>query len=864
MQPSLPSITEVAQAGTSGLKLPALPPRPFVGLRPFDSEEALLYFGRREQIIELLQQLHRTHFVAIVGSSGCGKSSLVRAGLIPKLKAGFLVEDRDQWLIATLKPGDAPLDNLTFALQEPISQFGIWNTSTDSKEAIPEEEETGLAGFNPDKVGFEEAIGHGDVASLLEWLTPALDAADANLLLLVDQFEELFRFGLESGSKEHRAAATTFVELLLALSKQRELPIYVVLTMRSDFLGDCDSFSGLPEALNRSQYLVPRLTREQLRQAIEGPLHLFGGSISARLLERVLDDAGDKADQLPVLQHALMRTWEWWEFDEAKRRRDARAAGKTEAEFVALPLDLPQYEAAGMVTGALSKDADAAIATMTDEQRQITERIFCALTDIDENKRRIRPAYLSELCAIAAAERETVWKVIKRFSDNPRSFLTISTGRESDDPLIDISHESLIRQWKKLSEWMDAEDQARELYLRLTTAARRNKQLGTPLYGSIDLNEALKWRDERKPNAAWAKRYDEDFELALEFLTKSQKAEEEFEAAVQELEKEQEAKRKQELRRARLVTAVLSFALLLALGLAWYAYQKQQLAKTQGQRAARLYYDASMNAAQEEYERGNGARVYQMLSAFLPLLANGELPQTREFFWYHLWQASKERPTLSGHANRVWSVAFALDGKTLASASWDQTVKLWDVASGQAKQTLSGHTGYVYSVAFASDGKTLASASSDQTVKLWDVASGQVKQTLSGHADRVLSVAFASDGKTLASASDDKTVKFWDVASGQVKQTLSGHAASVYSVAFALDGKTLASASVDKTVKLWDVASGQTIVTLKDHTGPVYAVAFATDGRALALAGGDSAGKDYAIRLWFAATETEVLQWLQR
>src|SRR5688572_17579378 len=112
MQPTLPSITEVAQAGTFGLKLPTLPPHPFVGLRPFNEDEALLFFGRIEQTIDLLQQLHRTHFVAIVGSSGCGKSSLVRAGLIPKLKAGFLVEDCDRWLVATMKPGKDPLGAL--------------------------------------------------------------------------------------------------------------------------------------------------------------------------------------------------------------------------------------------------------------------------------------------------------------------------------------------------------------------------------------------------------------------------------------------------------------------------------------------------------------------------------------------------------------------------------------------------------------------------------------------------------------------------------------------------------------------------------------------------------------------------------
>src|SRR5262249_8220268 len=134
-----------------------------------------------------------------------------------------------------------------------------------------------------------------------------------------DQFEELFRFGVESANMENRAEATRFVELMLALSEQRRLPIYVVMTMRSDFLGDCDNFYGLPEAMNRSQYLVPRLTREQLRQAVEGPVNLFGVNITPQLLEVALGDVGAKSGQLPVMQHALMRTWERWQFENARR-----------------------------------------------------------------------------------------------------------------------------------------------------------------------------------------------------------------------------------------------------------------------------------------------------------------------------------------------------------------------------------------------------------------------------------------------------------------------------------------------------------------------------------------------------------------
>ncbi|HEU0185341.1 MAG TPA: ATP-binding protein [Blastocatellia bacterium] len=474
MQPSLPSITEVAKAGKFGLKLPALPPNPFVGLRPFNDDEALLFFGRHEQTIELLQQLHRTHFVAIVGSSGCGKSSLVRAGLIPKLKAGFLVEDRDQWLVATMRPGKDPLG----ALAESIIAATTTGVAEDQRK------------------DFTAAIRATGASAIIERLEPRPEDSGANLLLLVDQFEELFRFGLESGKVESRAEAAQFVDVMLALSEQRQLSIYVVMTMRSDFLGDCDNFHGLPEAMNRSQYLVPRLTREQLRQAIEGPINLFGGSISARLLDRALDDMRDKSDHLPVMQHALMRTWEL-----------ASASG-------AAQVDLPHYEAAGGIENALSKDAEDALDGMDNDELKIAERMFQTLTDTDDRNRPVRrPTHLSEIEAITRADRETVMRIIDRFRGGGRSFLTLTNA---PDLLIDISHESLIRKWERLGQWMKDEKSSCEIYLRLADAAKRRKTIGAELWHGVDLQQAVKWYEQNKPNAAWALRYNQKYDLSFD------------------------------------------------------------------------------------------------------------------------------------------------------------------------------------------------------------------------------------------------------------------------------------------------------------------------------------------------------------
>ena len=201
----------------------------------------------------------------------------------------------------------------------------------------------------------------------------------------------------------------------------------------------------------------------------------------------------------------------------------------------------------------------------------------------------------------------------------------------------------------------------------------------------------------------------------------------------------------------------------------------------------------------------------------------------------------KERNILSGHKGFVRSVVFSPDGKTIASGSYDNTVKLWNL-SGQELRTLVGHSGSVTSVVFSPDGKTIASSSWDHTVKLWNL-SGQELHTLKGHTDTVRSVEFSPDGKTIATASDDNTVKLWNL-SGQELHTLKGHSSSVWSVVFSPDGKTIASGSDDYTVKLWNL-SGQELHTLIGHRGSVRSVVFSPDGNSLA-----SGSYDNTVRLW--------------
>jgi uncharacterized RDD family membrane protein YckC len=469
---------------------------PYVGLRPFFAEDSLYFFGREQQTAELLEILHQHRFLGIVGSSGSGKSSLVRAGLVPSLLAGFLAQDRDRWRIVQMKPGDAPIGNLASALLKAMGEAVTPSARADFEQLICDE--------------------HTD--AVVEFLSSRLEK-NANVFLLVDQFEEIFAFrgnqeddGPRSTDPARRkerarrkAEAADFVDLLMKLAERRDLPVYVALTMRTDFLGDCDLFYGFPEALNRGRYLVPRMTRQQVRDAIEGPAILMHASIAPRLLDHVLNALGDRFDRLPVLQHALLRTWDAWQ----------RSGGLG-------PIDLQHFAEAGGLEGALNKDAEEGALRGLDVA--VTGRIFKRLTDTDVSLRRVRsPARISELMAAAGAGSGMVEGVVRRFQEDGRSFVHLADDGKPDDPRVDISHESLIRQWDRLRHWVDEERVSRDHYLDLVRSAREHALGESALVQDPKLQLVLTWRKGAAPSGAWAERYSApgDFELATKYLDES-------------------------------------------------------------------------------------------------------------------------------------------------------------------------------------------------------------------------------------------------------------------------------------------------------------------------------------------------------
>jgi len=465
-------------------------PNVFPGLRPFEPEEAYLFFGREGQTDELVRRLARNRFLAVVGTSGSGKSSLVRAGLLPYLRSGFLSEAGASWRIALLRPGLNPIASLARALNSS-AVLGI--DDLDPMIRFHHLETT----LRRSSFGLIEAVR-------LAQLDPR-----QNLLVVVDQFEEIFRLRdvrVDASGRDEESAA--FVKLLLEASHQAELPIYVVITMRSDFIGDCAEFRDLPESLNRSQYLIPRMTRDQLQEAIEGPIAVGGATITSRLVQRLLNDVGDDLDHLPVLQHALMRTWETW----------------SETQPRSAPVDLQQYVQIGGMATALSRHADEAFNELDERGREIARKMFQRLSEIGkDNRESRRPTKLSELAALVEADETTVIAIVDCFRTRGRSFLAPYAGQPLNaDSVIEISHESLIRLWTRLHEWAEDEAESATLYGRLVDAAVRHAGGGAALWRDPELQFAIDWKERSRPNEVWTERYGGEFKTAMRFLELSQ------------------------------------------------------------------------------------------------------------------------------------------------------------------------------------------------------------------------------------------------------------------------------------------------------------------------------------------------------
>ncbi len=474
-------------------RAPLRPRLPYPGLRPFRRDEADLFFGRESCTDQMVDRLAATRFLAVLGASGSGKSSLVRTGLFDALELGLLAEAGARWRIADMRPAGSPLAHLARALLVAASRR---DTAAPDDAAIAR---------------LAEYLRRGPRA-VIEWCLGGNLPPRTSLLILADQFEELFRYTDYEGQQD----AEKFVALLIESARSREAPIYVVITMRSDFLGPCALIPDLAEAINAGLYLTRRMTREETRQAIEGPARVCGFAIEPALVTRLLNDLASwegesgldrlqllarRADQLPLMQHVLNRLW----------LRAWTAAGDP-GRVVLKDAD---YVSLGGLGAALSAHADDVLRSIPEADRDVAEPVFRALVDdggIAAAVRRSRR--FGELVALTGGRAASVAAVIEAFRHPDCNFLTLSKPPPlADDTTIDISHESLIRQWKTLADWVHQEAKAAEKYRELEGQAKRWQEAGEPdrrLLTPEDAPEARAWWREARPTQVWASRYSKD------------------------------------------------------------------------------------------------------------------------------------------------------------------------------------------------------------------------------------------------------------------------------------------------------------------------------------------------------------------
>jgi len=520
---------------------------PFPGLRPFKIEESHLFFGREGQSDEVLLKLSKSRFVGVIGPSGSGKSSFIYCGVLPILYGGFLTDSSPNWEVIVTRPGAGPIDNLSEALLK---------TAQDYNSADPEDKKI--------KRTIVSTLLRSSSLGLVEAIQQSRRKEDINYLVLVDQFEELFRFK-DSTDPNSVNESLAFINLLMEAINYEDSPIYVAITMRSDFIGDCAQFPELTRKINDSHYLIPQMTREQKRRAIEGPVAVGDAKVTPRLVQQLLNDLGDNPDQLPILQHALMRTWSYW----AKFR-----------DYDGEPVDLKHYEAIGTMSEALSQHANEAYDELDEDQKRICEIMFKAITEKrGENFGIRRPTRLNEIASIADVSEADVEAVIEKFREPGRSLITPAFGTPlSSRSMIDLSHESLMRIWVRLKNWVDDEADAVQMYLRLAEAASMYQVGRAGLWRPPDLQLALNWQAKHKPTLVWGQRYHPAFERTLIFLEYSKK-EFDTEQRIKELEQ------KRKLQRARIIAVVFGTLAAIALVAFVYAFIQQGAAAAQAIRA---------------------------------------------------------------------------------------------------------------------------------------------------------------------------------------------------------------------------------------------------------------------------------------
>jgi WD40 repeat protein/energy-coupling factor transporter ATP-binding protein EcfA2 len=769
---------------------------PYRGLRAFEERDAAFFFGRETaatQVLERVSQcLDKPELLVVSGASGAGKSSLLMAGVLPRMRGVGLASapEAASWPCLVFTPTRAPLDELGLRVA------GLAGVAASSlRQALVS-----------DPAGFALTVRQAALAGPAALTSDPEDEPERShrrLVIVVDQFEQLFT---QCSDEEQRRRFITALSVASTARSGRDQTsaAVVVLGVRADFEARCADYQQLADAV-QNRYLVRPMTGRQLRMAITEPAQKAGFSVEDGLVDVLLQEVRSRQPVfgegvLPLLSHALDQAW---------RSRTGPN------------LTLADYERTGGIEGAVADSAQRAYDQLTSAQQTAARQIFTRLTtttsDGTDTIDRVGRAELTAGKNVTAAH--DVEAVLEAFA--AERLLTLAADT------VEISHEVLLTAWPLLRDTWLAETHAdRIVRTRLrSVAAEWARQSRDPsyLYSGSLLETAT--------------------EAAAHVNTDSARQSPLSEAERDFLQASDRAHRRKTHRREGLIaflTAML-IAITAVAVLAIHARQdavKQRNAAASGQLAARSEALGDTDPAISKLLSVAAWRIHRSDAARYAMLSASALPGLG---------------VLTANAGFVYSVAFSSDGKTLASGRSDGTIQLWNVATSRpVGKPLNAHAGEANSVAFSHDGKILACGYGNGTIWLWDVATGQsIGKSINDRSGEVNSVAFSPDGKVLASGDDDGTVQLWKVATERpIGNSLRSPAGTVNSVAFSADGKILASGNQDGTIRLWDVGAGRPIGNpLAGHSGQINSVAFDPVGNIVA-----SGDQDGTVQLWNAAT----------
>lgn len=812
---------------------------PYRGLRFFDTEHAPFFFGREAITEWLVNELRskpgtstENRFLAIIGASGSGKSSLARAGLIPALKRGEL-NGSERWPIIVCRPGKDPVESLAVALATD-PQVGNRITSVRNLMSDLRNDKKAL------HLTTRQALHH--------------DPETSRVVVLVDQFEEIFSLCHDDSLR------LALIDNLLYAAGVAQGKTVVVITMRADFYGKCASYDVLSRALSDHQTLVGNLTKDELRRAIERPAQFVGCELEAGLVETLIRDVENQAGALPLLQYALTELWE---------RR------------VGCKLMLAAYEDIGRLEGALERRANEIFEGLGEDKREICRRIFLRLTQSGEGTEDIKRRALFQELLPADGNAASVHEVTQILADAR----LITTEGDKDQPAnryVEVAHEALIHNWDRLRGWMDEDREfllwRQRLRAKLEEWERTEHEKGTLLRGA-PLTEAERWLIDRADDISRTER---------DFIESSVALREQERAAVEAIERERETSRQRELahaqnlakeqrKRARLfrrLAAVLVVVVLLAIVATIVALHQVRVAEKAKEEAVRqeriatvrrLAAESKVLAAESRSGTSDRVAMALALEAFRRSKEHGlDMPEGEQVLRDAL--ETDGFCILRGHTDRVRAVAFSPDNRWLVTGCDDGTARLWnlnyyclwrDKGYGgplvdflpNEPIPLKGHQGGVWATAFTQDSCRLVTGGQDGTVRVWDLTAEDPSQdpiVLPGHDKGVNAMAVSPDGRRLVTAGEDGTARLWSLTAQDPSvelPVLRGHTGELCCVGISPNGRWLATGSMDRTARLWDLAAKdptQNPFVLGGHKGGVHRLAFSPDSRQLVTIGDSS------------------------